>query len=110
MNSKPPKTLAKPYKYPQVQRKKIAKKRGEEKNKRKDKKKKREISIRNTSVEVQETKQNISQLCKFIRGKRLQKKTKREQLFYVGHLWLAFDVFFYLLLFYIYVYKHRKKV
>jgi hypothetical protein len=50
MDSKPLKTLVKPYKYPLSLK-------AEEKKKIK---KGREISIRNTSVEVQEPKQKIS--------------------------------------------------
>jgi hypothetical protein len=54
MDSKPPQTLAKPYKY-------LPSLKAEEVEKKKEKiRKRREISIRNTSVEVQEPKQKMS--------------------------------------------------
>jgi len=52
VNLKPPKTLAKPYKI------EISIRKGDGKERREEKRKK--ISIRNTSVEVQEPKQKIS--------------------------------------------------
>lgn len=67
--------------------------------------KQKEISIRNTNVEVQELKQKISQLCKFMKDKNFQKKIKREQFFQiyffdqkVGPFWPTFD-YFYLFIF-----------